>query len=78
MSNAYRDKLLGVGYLPRGRTGPRVREGRTADGRRVKATTDELGNTTTEHAVPGDRVDVQVRPQSVQVKLSGGSAGKDG
>jgi hypothetical protein len=63
MSN-YRDKLLSIGYLPRGRTGSRVVESRRPDGVRTKATTDELGNTVTEHA-EGDRVDVMVRPQTV-------------
>jgi hypothetical protein len=66
MSNPYRDKLLSVGYLSRGRTRAKVREGRRGDGTRVKATTDELGNTTTEHATRDDRVDVTVRPQTVR------------
>lgn len=62
-----REKLLSLGYLARGRTRDRVHEGRRADGIRVKATTDELGNTTTEHAVKGDRVDVHIRPETIRV-----------
>lgn len=58
------EKFRSIGTITR-RTRDRVMEGRRADGVRVKATTDELGNTVTEHAVKGDRVDVLVRPQTV-------------
>jgi hypothetical protein len=51
------------------RTRSVVREGRRADGVRTKATTDELGNTVTEHAVRGDRVDVLIRPQTVTMQI---------
>lgn len=53
------------------RTRDVVREGRRADGVRVKATTDELGNTVTEHAEKRDgyRRDVLVRPQTVSMKI---------
>lgn len=54
------DKLRSVGIISR-RSRPVVREGRRADGVRVKETTDELGNTVTEHNVPGDRQDVHIR-----------------
>jgi hypothetical protein len=64
-----REKLLTVGYLAAGRTRSTVREGRRADGIRVKATTDEAGNTVTEHAVKGDRVDVLLRPETVQLNM---------
>lgn len=68
MSNPYRDKLLSVGVISR-RSGPVVREGRRPDGVRVKATTDELGNTVTEHA-KGDRQDVHIRaPEPVRVHI---------
>ena len=72
MSNPYRDKLLGVGYLSKGRTGNRVTEGRAhpETGVPFKATTDELGNTVTEHAVKGDRQDVVVRPTTVRAVYS--------
>lgn len=68
------DKLrsLAVGR----RTRDVVREGRRADGVRVKATTDELGNTVTEHAEKRDgyRRDVLIRPQTVQMKIGAHSA----
>jgi hypothetical protein len=64
MSNAYRDKLLGVGVISR-RSGDRVKEWRTDDGERHKATTDELNNTVTQHA-RGDRQDVLIHPQTVR------------
>lgn len=63
-----REKLLSLGYLARGRTRDRVREGRREDGVRVKSTTDELGNTVTEHATKDDRVDVAVQPQTITFK----------
>lgn len=59
------DKLRSVGYLGRGRTRDRIREGRDADGRRYKACTDELGNTVTQRA--GDRQDVHIRAPQIQV-----------
>lgn len=62
------EKLRSLGYLSRGRTRDRVREGRRADGVRVKATTDELGTTVTEHA-KGDRQDVHVRPATIRAHV---------
>jgi hypothetical protein len=67
VSNPYRDRLLGVGFI----NGPlpskgRVKEGRDSDGNRFKATTDEAGNTVTQRA--GDRQDVNIRPRTVTVK----------
>lgn len=67
-----RDKLLSIGYLGR-RTRDQVREWRTDDGERHKATTDENNNTVTQHAQPGhteDRQDVQLRPQAVHVQMT--------
>ena len=65
MTNPYREKLLGVGFingpLP---SKPKVREGRGEHGR-FKATTDELGNTVTQHS-KGDRQDVLVRPTAIE------------
>ena len=60
-------RSIGVGS----RTRNTVREGRRADGVRVKATTDELGNTVTEHAEKRDgyRRDVLIRPQAVAMKI---------
>lgn len=63
----FRDKLLSVGYLSKGQTRNKVTEARRPDGVRIKATTDELGNTVTEHA-EGDRQDVMIRPQAVDLK----------
>lgn len=63
-----REKLLSLGYLSRGRTRAQVKEGRRPDGVRVKATTDELGNTVTEHAAKDDRVDVQIRAPHLHIK----------
>lgn len=60
------EKLRSIGYLGRGRTRDKVVEGRRPDGVRTKATTDELGNTVTEHAV-GDRQDVLIKAPTVQV-----------
>lgn len=61
-----REKLLSLGYLSRGRTRAQVKEGRRPDGVRVKATTDEAGNTTTEHATRDDRVDVALHPETIR------------
>ena len=62
------EKLRSIGYLSHGRTGNRVREGRREDGVRTKATTDELGNTVTEHAV-GDRQDVHIRAKPIRAHI---------
>ncbi len=51
-------RMRSVGVISK-RSGPTVREGRRADGVRVKRTTDELGHTVTEHA-KGDRQDVLI------------------
>lgn len=59
------EKLRSIGHLKGGRTRDRIREERREDGVRVKATTDELGNTTVEHASKDDRVDVVARPQTI-------------
>lgn len=61
-------RMRSVGVIGQ-RTRAVVKEGRRADGVRVKATTDELGNTTTEHNVKGDRVDVLIRPDTVKLKI---------
>jgi hypothetical protein len=68
VSNAFRDKLLSIGYLSKGRTRSRVKEGREHpdSGKPYKATIDELNNTVTEHNTKDDRVDVTVRPETVR------------
>jgi hypothetical protein len=62
--------MRSIAYLGGGLTRSRVREGRRADGVRVKATTDELGNTVTEHAVRGDRQDVRIRAQPIRANIA--------
>ena len=65
----FADKVRGLGVLSR-RSGDRVREWRSDDGQRHKATTDEAGNTVTQHARPlssDDRQDVTVRPRTVRL-----------
>jgi hypothetical protein len=68
MANEYLERLRSVGVLKGGRTQARVVEGRRDDGVAFKATTDELGNTVTEHNTKEDRVDVTVRPQITEMK----------
>lgn len=66
MSNAYRDKLLSIGIVGQ-RTKDVVKEWKSEDGERHKATTDELNNTVTQHA-KGDRQDVLIRAPQVKVE----------
>lgn len=75
MSNPYRDRLLGIGVISR-RTRDQVREWRSSDGERHKATVDQLGNTTTQHA-RGDRQDVLVRAETVRVSVPAASIRTD-
>jgi hypothetical protein len=71
-----RDKLRSIGVISQ-RTKERVREGKAHpdSGRPYKATTDEVGNTVTEHSAPGrapgvsDRQDVNVRPAVVRMQI---------
>lgn len=58
----FAEKVRSIGVIG-ARGGSTVNEGRDGQGRRFKATTDELGNTVTERY--GDRVDVRVRPETV-------------
>ena len=53
-----------LGRLP---SKPRVKEWTDPASGRMKATTDELGNTVTQHA-KGDRQDVNIKPQAVSLK----------
>jgi len=66
MSNEFRDKLLSIGVLSK-RSGPKVIEGRDSKGYRAKATKDELGHITVEHANPQDQVDVHIRAPHIRV-----------
>ena len=69
MTNPYREKLLGVGFisgpLP---SKPKVVEGRDEDGERFKAVTDENNATVTQRA--GDRQDVVIRPRPLQASAT--------
>lgn len=65
MSNPYRDKLLSINVGSR--TRDKVREWKSEDGERHKATTDELNNTVTQHA-KGDRQDVLIRAPQVKIE----------
>jgi len=66
----FRDKALSIGVISR-RSGEQVREYRDAsDGHRVKATTDELGNTVTEHNVRGDRQDVTIKAPTLRMGVT--------
>lgn len=67
------DKYRSIGVLRGGRIGPKVTEGRDEAGQRFKATTDELGNTTTERA--GDRQDVAINAENVTATLKLNSGG---
>lgn len=53
------DKMRSIGYLSKGQTRNKVKEGKDNNGQRYKATTDELNNTVTERS--GDRQDVLIR-----------------
>jgi hypothetical protein len=59
-----RDKLLSIGYLGRGRTRDRVTTTRDVNGKPVKATTDALGSTVTQHW--HDQQDVQINLPAVR------------
>jgi hypothetical protein len=63
----FADKVRSLGYLSRGRTRPRVTEGRQhpESGVPFKTVTTEAGSTT-EHA-RGDRVDAVVTPETVRL-----------
>lgn len=67
-------KLRSLAVIGR-RTRDTVREGRSHpdSGAAFKSTTDELGNTTTEHNVKGDRQDVLIRAETV--RRTGGQDG---
>lgn len=56
----FSDKIRTLGII--GSRPPRVTEGRDQQGRRYRATTDDLGNVTTEY---DDRQDVTIRAATV-------------
>jgi hypothetical protein len=71
------EKLRSIGYVSR-RSMSRSRSGRVhpESGLPFKVTTDELGNTVTEHGDPGSgvsaRQDVEIRPATVRADLGPG------
>jgi hypothetical protein len=75
MASDFLERMRSVGYLSRGRTRDRVREGRSHpdSGKPYKATTDELGGTVTEHGTPGtgvsSRQDAHIRPATITYDL---------
>jgi hypothetical protein len=58
MPSEFLERMRSIGYLSRGRTKARVREGREHpdSGKPYKAVKDELGNVVTEHGVRGSGV----------------------
>jgi hypothetical protein len=71
----FQEKIRSIGYLARGRTRSRVREGRSHpnSGEPFKTTTDELGHDVTEHGKAGsgvsDRQDVHIRAETATLDL---------
>lgn len=68
------EKLRSLAVIGR-RSGPQVKEWRSADGERHKATLDELGNTITQHA-RGDRQDVNIRVHTPSLRIGDIKKGK--
>jgi hypothetical protein len=66
VTNPYLEKLRSVAPIT-SRTRDIVREGRDAAGDRTKATTDQLGNTVTEHNNSKGQVDVNIRAPEIRV-----------
>lgn len=61
------DKMRSIGVISR-RSDNRVQEGRDGDGKRYKATTDDVGNTITQRA--DDRQDVTIRAPKITMRAS--------
>jgi hypothetical protein len=66
VSTPYLDKLRSIAPIRR-RTRDIVAEGRDEAGDRTKATTDQLGNTVTEHNNSKGQVDVNIRAPEIRV-----------
>lgn len=62
------EKMRSIGVISK-RTRSTVVDGRRPDGVRTKATTDELGNTVTEHNVKGDRQDVHIKAPQIRATI---------
>lgn len=75
MASEFQDKIRSIGYLAKGRTRSRVREGRShpESGEPYKTTRDELGHDVTEHGKAGtgvsDRQDVHIHAEPIQLDL---------
>lgn len=67
MTYGERLRAKNIGYMGGGRTRDKVVEGRDSDGARTKATTDQLGNTVTEHNNSKDQVDVLIKAPHVRI-----------
>ena len=65
MANEFTERMRSIGVISQ-RTRDQVREWRSGDGERHKATTDQLGNVVTQHA-HGDRQDVQINAPTVRM-----------
>lgn len=59
-----------IGYLSKGQTKAKVTEGVDVEGKKTKATTDELGNTVVEHNNSKDQVDVHIKAPHIRIKTS--------
>jgi hypothetical protein len=66
----FHDRVASVGVLRHGRSrSTTTKDSRRSDGVRIKETVDEHGNSTIEHATKDDRVDVMIRPKTVDLDL---------
>jgi hypothetical protein len=64
------EAMRSISVMPRGLPSkPRVKEWTDPTSGRMKATTDELGNTVTQHA-KGDRQDVHIKAPPVSLKAA--------
>lgn len=64
---SFKEKIRTLNFGTRGRTRPKVEEGRDAQGYKTKAVTGEHGHTVTEHANPQDQVDVHIRAPHIRM-----------
>jgi hypothetical protein len=70
VSTPYLDKLRSIAPI-RARSRDIIREGRDSAGDRIKATTDQLGNTVTEHNNSKDQVDVNIQAPEIRFTPDG-------
>ncbi len=60
------EAMRSIGFLSKGQTRPKVREWTDPTSGRMKAVTDELGNTVTQHSKV-DRQDVHIKAPEVKI-----------